>query len=479
MKNRLLTKALALLCLFAIANISKAQELDALQAALIVQQTMVDAIAKSEASVVAVARVSRARLTRDEAGDPMSPDFIPNGYGAGVVIDADGYILTCYHVIRDVEDYQFYVWSQKRPFRASVVAADPWSDLAILKIDAPKLTPIKYGATDDLKKGQIVIALGNPYAIARDGEASASWGIISNLRRQVKPRSEWYRPKLGKESLHYHGTLIHCDARMNFGASGGALVNLRGEMIGLTTALAALDGYDNSGGFAMPIDETMKRAINELKQGKSPEFGFLGIAPRDLPSSDLARGEFGAIVSSVVTNTPAQIGGLRAEDHITHLNERPVHSSNDLVRDLSSLPAGATARFRVNRTDSRGRTSEIRLSILLSKKYVDALRPTIAPNDPVAWRGMKVDSATAIPPAVLSDRSFDIDPDGCVAVTEVAADSPAWKAGVRPWTFITHVDKRRVASPKEFYELARKGRGEVDLRESSQSGEAVRQVPTE
>ena len=144
------------------------------------------------------------------------------------------------------------------------------------------LQPITFGDAATLKKGQIVIALGNPYAIARDGQPSASWGIISNLQRQAPSPRDGTRPSDGRETLHHFGTLIQTDARLELGTSGGALVNLKGEMIGLTTSLAALSGYERPGGFAIPVDDDFRRALETLKTGRLPDYGFLGVAPRTL-----------------------------------------------------------------------------------------------------------------------------------------------------------------------------------------------------
>src|SRR5207253_7102267 len=134
-------------------------------------------------------------------------------------------------------------WIGRKPYRATVKAADPWFDLALLKVEGAGLKPISFGDGHSVKKGAFVIALGNPYAIARDGKPSASWGIISNLQRQAPPPRTATRASDGRETLHHYGTLIQTDARLELGTSGGALVNLKGEMIGLTTSLAALSGH--------------------------------------------------------------------------------------------------------------------------------------------------------------------------------------------------------------------------------------------
>ena len=193
-----------------------AQEPSGLQAAAAIESALVDAIAHSEKSVVAIARVdaddsAALRSTTIELGPggglpqvqaPRSPsdsDFVPDAYATGVVVDRRGLILTAYHVLR-LKSQHYVTTSDRRVYAAHIKAADPRSDLAILEIDANNLTPIKFGDASLLKKGQIVIALGNPYAIARDGEASASWGIISNLARKAPPTSRANPARPGRSS---------------------------------------------------------------------------------------------------------------------------------------------------------------------------------------------------------------------------------------------------------------------------------------
>ena len=304
--------------------------------ALAVQNAVVAAIAKAERSVVAIARV---RKERPPGGEPLpggfapritprpsglngalhtSPDFIPNEYATGVVWDHDGHIVTNHHVLGNPEENDYFVWVRRRPFKVTRVevpehvrASDPWTDLAVLKIGAEDLEPITLGDASTLRKGMIVIALGNPYGIARDGDVSAGWGIVSNLRRAAAPDPRADAFDTESYSLHQYGTLIQTDARVTLGTSGGALVNLRGEMVGLTTALAAPGDCDQPGGFAIPVDETFRAVVDTLRQGRRPAFGFLGVQPDHLPLSERQRGLFGVRVLRVVVGTPADLAGLR------------------------------------------------------------------------------------------------------------------------------------------------------------------------
>ena len=173
-----------------------------LQVAAAIESVIVDAIAQAEKSVVAIARVKRGerqaleppfnrfgQLSPSPPPKPGDPDFVPNDYGTGVVVDRRGLVLTHYHLLGEDSDH-YVTTPAHKVLRATIKAADPRSDLAVLSIEDSGLTPIKFGDASTLKKGQFVIALGNPFAIARDGEASASWGIVANLARKAPRHPE-------------------------------------------------------------------------------------------------------------------------------------------------------------------------------------------------------------------------------------------------------------------------------------------------
>ncbi len=476
--------------LIALPSISFAQEvgeLTAFQAAAIMEKAMVSAIEKAEKSVVAIARVRRnARPLRVEKDDPLDfrlreppidptdPRFVPNEYGTGVIIDKSGLILTNYHVIGKPAENDYYVWINRVPYKVDnvmephkvldVKAADPWTDLAILKINAENLTPITYGDGSKLKKGNIVIALGNPYAIARDGQASATWGIISNLNRKATKNPTIIEAARGGETLHHFGTLIQTDAKLELGTSGGALINLKGQMIGLTTSLAAMEGYEKSAGFAIPVDEVFKKTVDKLKTGAKAEFGFLGVQPADLAIAARQRGELGVRLMHVVQGTPAGQAGLRVHDKVTHVNGTQIHDHIELMRELSKNFAEDIVKLTVDRPNR----APVLVPVKLSKKYIESTRPSYSQQMEVTWRGLKVDFATAIP--YFLSKSHNMDPEGCVAVVSVDRDSAAWKAGLRPWTFVNHVNGRRVSTPTEFYAAVADKTGRVQIQLTGAEG---------
>ena len=431
------------------------------------------AIANAEKSVVAIARVrrndrddvisplelradpfGRFQITQDHR--PGDPEFIPNEYATGVVVDRRGLILTNFHVLG--EDSDLYVTTVDRHvYPAKIWAADARSDLAVLSIDAPDLVPIQFGDASNLKKGQFVIVLGNPYAIARDGQASASWGIIANLERKAPPPQADETSPNGRSTLHQYGTLIQTDARLNLGTSGGALLNLKGEMIGLTTAQAAIAGYEQAAGYAVPIDETFRRVIETLKQGREVEYGFLGVAPRNLRDADAAAGRRGVIVHTVVDGTPAKRFGLEVGDIITHVDERPIFDADGLVLQVGKKAHDAVVRLMVERN---GHTIPINVQLT---KYAMRGRQVISTPAP-EWRGLRVDYATTAHDFQELVTAHQIPAEGCVVVTSVDENSPAWREGLRSEKIISHVDGVRVSSPKEFHAAVAGKTGPVTLR---------------
>ncbi|MFT5523949.1 MAG: serine protease Do, partial [Pirellulaceae bacterium] len=470
-------KCLPVMCVLLIAILSlnlpvrsiQAQEVSALQLAVAMEKQLIETIGKAEESVVAIARVRKQvagavqprGLRWNESRDPTSPDFIPNEYGTGVVIDKDGLILTTAHVLGQIKQNDYHVWIQRKPYFAKVKASDPWMDLAVLQIQATNLKPVTFGDATTLKKGNIVITLGNPQAIARDGEPSAGWGIISNLSRQAPPRKTLEGAE-ARDSLHHYGTLIQTDAKLNFGTSGGALLNLKGEMVGLTTSLTALNGLESSAGFAIPVNESFQQALRSLKLGESPRYGFLGIEPRDLTIEERQTGMQGIRVGSVVRGTPAFAAGLRDRDIVLSVDNRNVNSAASLVRLVSEMPARAEVELLVHTFPFR--QPPTKKKVLLGKKFVGSSRVAYSEKAPPGWRGIQVDFPTAIPPYQLDQRRSEIDTEGCVVVTSIDVDSASWKAGLRQYAFISHVGTQRVASPEQFFAAVGENEETVRLR---------------
>lgn len=500
--------------------VALAQQADGLAAALALQQTLQEAIARAEHGVVSIAKVKPAppavvfhRLDafpeaqperpRDPSSDPDQPDFIPTEFGGGVLIagpvgETDVLILTNYHLVRGGTRFEpskdggpppatarggeesrtttqsrlFVKFPDRRSCEARIFAADPRSDLAVLKPDLEParippeaLKPIELGDATDLRKGTFVLALGNPYAIGRDGSASASWGIVSNTSRRPAPFLERTGEDLrgpGQPTIHQFGTLLHVDTRLNLGASGGALLDLQGRLIGMTTALAALEGYEKSVGFAIPLDRGMRRAVEALAQGHEVEYGFLGLEPMTVPPDRmrLLSSKFNqptaAGIHNVFAGSPAERAGVRRGDVILAVNDRPVFDEFDLIREVGLLGPEARVRLTVWRESLR---RELSLEAELGKWPVYDDEGIIAsrPRYPT-WRGLQVDYPTGR--AKYYQLPFEV--PRAVVVTQVEA---GLSDRLQPGDFISHVESRPVDTPAQFHDaVARAGVKSVKLR---------------
>lgn len=464
-----------------------------LQLVSAMERVLARAIARAEKSVVSIARRSKSSeyarrdaqpdllgLATRQAGapsnDPRDPEFVPNEFATGVVVDSSGLVLTNAHVI-DPESDHFVTTVDHKVFEMKIKATDPRSDLAVLELKQPRLrsdndfVPIAFGDAATVRKGQIVISLGNPYAIARDGQASASWGIVANLARKAgaSPRVDQLQLRDDAKMLHHFGTLIQTDAKLNLGTSGGALLNLRGEMIGLTTSLAATAGYELPAGYAIPVDETFRRVVETLKKGREVEYGLLGIVPQHLHPLEVLKGLHGSLVQDVRQGDPAARYGIEPGDIVTHVDGRPIYDADGLKLHVGKLPPAATTTLTILRA---GQTLQKR--VVLSKYPLSM--PQIVTDRPAAWRGVRVDYPTvtrAVAPGEIADFADLSGFSGvCVAARDVETDSPAWRAGLRPGTRISHVGPTPVETPDEFRRAVADKAGPIRLRIIGPGGES-------
>ncbi len=380
--------------------------------------------------------------------DLSNPDPLPESYGSGVVVEASGLILTHFHVVRDAT--KVYVrFSNRRGSYADILAADGRSDLAVLKLinPPPNLKAVRFGDGEKARKGDFVVGIANPFAAGfRDGGATASHGIIGNLRRKapVGP-SENDRMK----SIHQLGTLLQTDLRLSLGCSGGGVFNLDGELIALTTSTAAVVGGETPGGFAVPLSPGIKRIIDVLKRGQEVEYGFLGVgvANPDIVDRD------GAVVDQVSDGTPAKRAGLRENDVILAVNDLPVKDYDDLFLHIGTALAGSEVVLTV-RSLSETRKVLVRLAKF---KYPGTV---IAANRPAPIHGLRVDYNSVVEADVAI-------PEG-VAIREVETGSAAERKYKdlleRTRWIITHVNKKPVATPADFYREAGNAKGSLELR---------------
>lgn len=409
------------------------------------ENAVADAIERAEPSVVAVAREKsendattaiRGRNPLGPAG-PLSPDTLMFDYGSGVVVGESGQILTAFHVVKGAS--RLHVRAIGAPeFEAEIIAADPRSDLAVIVprevagLTIPKLKPLAIGDAGSLRKGAFLVALGNAFNAARsDGRPSASLGILSNVARRLEP-SPNEPPTL---MLKHYPTLLQLDSKLNLGMSGGAVVNLKGELVGLTSNSANAAGYDAQAGYAIPMDAIGRRAVEALREGKEVEYGFLGI--------QLDREGGTSRVKDAVPGTPAADALVRPNDLITAVGDIPITGTDSLILAINGVPAGAKVTLKLLRGDERiERIAEV------AKLRVDG--EVIATNRPPSWRGLRVDYTSTMPHAAFGDDILRAMAGGGVAVVEVEPGSVAEKAGLKGGQVIRAVDEKNVRNPREF-----------------------------
>ncbi|MBI3407397.1 MAG: trypsin-like peptidase domain-containing protein [Planctomycetes bacterium] len=388
--------------------------------------------------------------------DLSDPNHVPQAFGSGVVIDAKGLVLTNYHVVQGATKIYVRLPGPKGSY-ADIHAADPRSDLAVLRLRKPVsvLQAIPLGDADKLERGQFLLSLSNPFAAGfRDGQPSASWGILSNIRRR---RPIEVKEEERVQPLHHYGILLQTDSRLHLGCSGGALLNLKGELVGLTTALAAIQGGETPGGFALPMDGGYRRIIEVLKRGEEVEYGFLGVGPADERQIGATHG---VLIKSVTPGSPAALGAKLRDnylDAILAVNGMPINDTDDLFLYLGTQLAGTKVQLDVRR---QGSPETTKAEATLAKFYVPGKRIFSSLGKRPYFRGMRVDYTSLL--YLQSQMLVQRVPSG-VMISDVASNSPAATAQLKSGEVITHVNQVRVSNPAEFYQAVAGVNGAVEL----------------
>jgi len=365
--------------------------------------------------------------SRDLRG-PQEREFKQPGLGTGFIIDPKGYVLTNYHVVAEADELKVTL-SDGRTFEAKRVGQDARADLAVIKLEGKveKLPVPKLGDSDELRVGDWVIAIGNPFGF----EHTVSTGIVSAKGR-----------KLGNAGAYEY--MIQTDAAINPGNSGGPLVNLRGEVVGINTAIFSRTGGYQGIGFAIPIN-VAKESLPYLKEGKKVVRGFLGITGEDL-TAEMAeqfkyKGTRGALVNDVIANTPAQKAGMKPGDIIMQWNDKKVDTFGHLRQLVAAADPGTKAKVTVWR-DGKEVTFTVEVTLLTEDQ---ALLET------GGWLGVRVGELTD-----EIRKKYDKKGLQGVVVAEVVQDSAAAAAGMEKGDVILSVNRRAVKSVKEYRELMAK-----------------------
>jgi serine protease Do len=366
--------------------------------------------------------------------EPRRQRFTQSSLGSGILIRKDGYVLTNQHVVLRASKITITL-ADERDFEAHLVGSDADSDLAVLKLttDGP-LPAVEMGHSDDLMIGETVIAIGNPFGLSH----TVTTGVVSAVGRSVR----------AQDQVFYD--LIQTDASINPGNSGGPLLNIRGELIGINSAI-----YQNAQGigFAIPIDRA-RRVVADLITYGEVQPGWVGISVQAL-TPDLARhfgsaGRTGVLVTAIESDSPAQSAGIQRGDLILSVDDRPVHSADEWESRLRDAPIGSTLHLSLQR-DGRSRV------VTVVARHFPSARA-----DRLTWRLLGLRLA---------------EHDGALRVAAVRRQSPADRVGIREGDVISALAGRPVHTMEEFRLRMVKNRHAQRVLVSVRRGPHLYQVP--
>lgn len=392
-------------------------------------------LVKKTAGAVVNVYAEKMVQQRLSTGDPFFDQFfgqrLPNrtqkqsSLGSGVIVSSDGLVVTNNHVIDGADDIQVGL-HDGREVKAKLIGTDSESDIALLQIEAKNLVAIKTSDSDELRVGDFAVAIGNPFGLGQ----TVTSGIVSALGRSG----------LGIEMLE---NFIQTDAAINSGNSGGALVNLKGELIGINTAIVAPNGGNVGIGFAIPAN-MVKNLVAQIAEHGEVRRGVLGISGRDL-DSQLAQGfgldtQHGGFVNEVTAGSAAEKAGIKAGDIIVSVDGRAIKSFQELRAKVATMGAGAKVELGLIR-DGDKKTVSVTLgeASQTTEKAAGAVHPML--------QGASLENASK-----------------GVEITDVAQGSPAAMSGLQKGDLIVGINRSAVKDLKSLKEQLKDQEGAVALK---------------
>ncbi len=369
-------------------------------------------------------------------GAPEQPEqperTVPRGVGSGFFISSDGYLLTNHHVIDGATEI-FVTLTDGTEYTAQVVGSDQRTDVALLKIEATDMTTLPIGTAQDLKKGQWVLAIGSPFGL----ESTVTAGIVSAIGRETGD----FLP------------FIQTDVAVNPGNSGGPLLDLNGEVVGINAQIVSRSGGFMGISFAIPIDEAMEVA-DQLRESGRVTRGLIGVqigeVSKDVAEASGLPNQAGAMVSRVSPDGPAEKAGVQAGDIILEFDGRKIERWSDLPRVVGATAPGTKTQMKVWR-----RGKEVALEITVgetpSSETVSRAEPEPSPEDRTSALGVTVQGLT-------DEQMRELRISHGVEVVQVQGAGAA--AGLTPGDVILTVGNTDVASPEQFLSLASQAESE-------------------
>jgi serine protease Do len=402
-------------------------------------------------SVVNISSSKVVKASREMSGQQMDPffrQFFGNGegqfeapkdrkeksLGSGVIVSPEGYILTNNHVVDGATEVKVTL-SDKREFEAKIVGTDPKTDVAVLKIDASNLKPVTLGDSSKVEVGDTALAIGNPFGVGQ----TVTRGIISATGR-------------GGLGIEDYEDFIQTDAPINPGNSGGALINDRGDLVGINTAILTHGEGSEGIGFAVPVN-LARQVMNQILQNGKVVRAYMGILPQDMtPEMAKAFNEKdarGVVVGDVTANSPAQQAGIRRGDILLDVNGKTIASSNELRMTISLMQPGTDIKLHLLRDGSQKE-----ITVKLAEMPTETAMVTPDKDDSTkALDGVEVANLTPN----MADRLGLPSSSAGVVVTDVDPSSKVADSGLRKGDLIQEVNHQPVKNVSEFQSALKKG----------------------
>lgn len=378
--------------------------------------------------------------------DPFGSRGQVSSSGSGVIVSADGYIVTNHHVIANAEQITVALSNNKKEYKATVVGKDPSTDLALLKIEASNLPAITLGNSETLEIGDWVLAVGNPFNL----NSTVTAGIVSAKGRNINIVNNQFPIE----------SFIQTDAAINPGNSGGALVNLNGELVGINTAIASQTGSYAGYGFAIPVNMVAK-IIKDFVEFGEVQRGFPGLTTEDISNSILQKLGLneaeGAYVSNTVADGPADKAGMKAGDIITKIDGQKVGNKAFYEEHLAYYRPGATVKFTVLRA---GKEQEFSLTLINADGNTRLLRRNVINS--------KVLGADFQPANQQEMQRFRI--SSGIKVSNIAGNGSMASMGIQEGSIITKLNGRSYAKAEDLVADLEQARGRITIEGISPGG---------